>query len=68
MSFFFKKMILAEIQYKTYDDEFLAIIEVFKTWQNFFEGYKYEILIFIYQNILYCFINTKSLSYKEKKP
>ena len=38
VAFFFRKMILAEIRYETYDSELLAIIEVFKTWMHYLEG------------------------------
>ena len=39
-------MISIEIQYKTYDIEPLAIVEVFKTWRNNLKGYKFEVFIF----------------------
>ncbi len=43
-------MILAEIQYKMYDQELLAIVKVFKTWCHDLDGYKYKFLIFTDHN------------------
>ena len=44
IAFFFRKMILAETRYKTYDNELLAIIEVFKTWKYYLKDCKHEVL------------------------
>ncbi len=38
-------MILAETRYETYNDELLAIVEAFKTWRHYLEGYKHKVLI-----------------------
>ena len=64
-SFFFQKMILVEIQYKTYNDKLLAIIEVFKTWRYYLKGCKYEILILIGPDNIQHFMNIKSLNSKQ---
>lgn len=37
VTFFSKKIILAETWYKTYDQELLGIIEAFKTWYYYLE-------------------------------
>ena len=55
-------MILAKTQYKTYDGEFQAIVEAFKTWRYYLEGCKHEVLVFTDHNNLRHFIDTKSLS------
>lgn len=55
-------MIPAEIYYKTYDQEHLAIIAIFKTWRYYLEGYKYEIFVLTDRNNLCWFINMKSFS------
>ena len=39
--FFLRKTILVETQYKTYDSQFLAIIEAFKKWQYYLKDCKY---------------------------
>ncbi len=62
VAFFSRKMIPPKIQYKTYDQELLAIVEVFKTWRHYLEGCKYEILVPTDHNNLCQFIDTKSLS------
>ena len=38
-------MIFAKTCYKTHNGEFLAIVETFKTWRYYLEGYKYEVLV-----------------------
>ena len=43
-------MILAKTQYKTHNQELLAIIEAFKTWYYYLEGYKYDTFIFTNYN------------------
>ena len=58
-------MILAEIQYETYDGELLAIIEAFKTWCHYLEGCKHEVLVFTDHNNLRRFMDTKSLSSRQ---
>ena len=55
-------MIPTETWYKTHNKELLAIVEAFKTWKHYFEGYKYKILVFINHNNLQCFMDTKNLS------
>ena len=39
VAFFSCKMILAEIRYKTHDGELLAIVEAFKTYWHYLEGF-----------------------------
>ena len=60
---FSRKMIPAESQYKTHDIELLAIVEVFKTWHHYLEGYKYKVLVLTTHNNLQQFIDIKSLSF-----
>ena len=55
-------MILAKTRYKTHNQELLAIVETFKTWCHYLEGYKYEVFILTDHNNLRQFIDTKSLS------
>ena len=65
LTYFSKKMISAETQYKTHNSELLAIVEAFKTWQRYLEGCKYKVLVFINHNNLCQFINTKCLSSRQ---
>ncbi len=58
-------MIPAKIQYKIYNGEHLAIIEVFKTWRYYLEGCKHKVLILIDHNNLQHFIDIKNLSSRQ---
>ncbi len=58
-------MIPAETRYNTHDGELLAIVEVFKTGRHYLEGYKHEVLVLIDHNNPQCFIDTKSLSFRQ---
>ena len=57
-------MILAETQYETHNGKLLVIVEVFKTWRPYLEGYKHEVFVFINHNNLRRFMDTKSLSFR----
>ena len=58
-------MILTETQYKTHDGELLAIVKAFKTWRHYLEGCKHEVFVFTDYNNLYCFMDTKNLSFRQ---
>ena len=58
-------MIPAETRYETNDGEILAIIEAFKTWRHYLEGWKYEVFILKNHNNLRQFMDTKSLNSKQ---
>ena len=60
--YFSRKMIPIETWYKTHDAEFLAIVEVFKTWRHYLESSKHEALVLTDQNNLRRFMDIKSLS------
>ncbi len=64
-AFFFKKMILAETWYETYNGKLVAIMELFKIWKHYLEDYKYEVLIFIDYNNLQHFMDTKNPSFRQ---
>ena len=65
VAFFSRKMIPAETQYETHDGKCLAIVQAFKTWRHYLEGCKHEILDLTNYNNLYCFMDTKSLSFRQ---
>ena len=65
VAFFSRKMILAEIWYKTHDDELLAIVEVFKTWRHYLKSCKHKIFVFTDYNNLRQFMDTKNLSSRQ---
>ena len=58
-------MISAKTRYKTHNAKLLAIIEAFKTWRHYLEGYKHKVLVLINHNNLWRFMDTKSLSSKQ---
>ena len=65
IAFFSWKKIPAETWYKTYNQELLAIVKVFKTWRHYLEGCKYKVLVFTNYNNLYWFMSTKNLSSRQ---
>ena len=65
ITFFLQKMIPAKTRYETHDDEFLAIVEAFKTWKHYLERSQYKVLVFIDYNNLRQFMKMKSLSSKQ---
>lgn len=58
-------MILAETRYKTYDQELLAMVEAFKTWRYYLEGYKFEVMVLTDYNTLCQFMDIKNLSSRQ---
>ena len=58
-------MIPAESRYKTHDSEFLAIVETFKTWRHYLEGFEHEVLVPTNHNNLRQFMKIKSLSSRQ---
>ena len=65
VAYFLKKMILAETRYETYDNESSAIVDAFKTWRHYLEGYKHEVLVLTNHNKLCWFMDTKNLSSRQ---
>ena len=52
IAFFSKKMIPADTLYETYNGKLMAIIEAFKTWEQYFKGCKQEVFVLIdYKNL-----------------
>ena len=65
IALFSRKMIPAETRYETHDGELLVIVEAFKTWCQYLEGCKHELLVLTDHNNLCCFMDTKSLSSRQ---
>ncbi len=53
VAFFSWKIISVETWYKTYNQELLAIIEVFKTWHHYLENCKYKVFVLTDHNNLH---------------
>ena len=60
IAYFSRKMISAKTQYKTHNAEFLAIVEVFKTWCHYPKGCKPKVLVLINYNNLQQLMDIKS--------
>ena len=58
-------MILAKMRYETHNAELFVIVEVFKNWHHYLEGYQYEVLVLTDHKNLRRFIDTKSLSSRQ---
>ena len=58
-------MIPVETRYKTYDGEFLAIVEAFKTCKHYLEGSRHNVLVFTDHNNYRQFMNTKNLTSRQ---
>ena len=65
VAIFSKKMIPAEIQYKTHNSELLAIVKALKIWRHYLESCKHEVFILTDYNNLHCFMDTKSLNFQQ---
>lgn len=65
--FFSRKLNDRERNWPTYDQEMLAIVQVFETWRQFLEGTKDEIQIFSDHNNLRYFMITKTLTRKQAR-
>lgn len=55
-------MIPAKTWYEIQDGKLLAIVETFKIWKHYLEGYRHEFLILTNYNNLEHFMDMKSLS------
>ena len=55
---------VAELNYNTYDKEFLAIFEAFKIWQHYLEGPAYPIDVVTDCKNLEYFSTTKILTWR----
>lgn len=65
VTYFLRKIIPVKTWYSMHNQELLAIVESFKTWRYYLEGYKYKLLVLTDRNNLRQFINTKSLSSRQ---
>ena len=57
ITFYFYKLLKAELNYFIYDKEFLVIVNFFKKFRYYLKGNIYQIKVYIdYKNILHFFI------------
>ena len=59
--YFSYKMITAKTRYETHDGNFLAIVEAFKIWPHYLEGFKHKVFVFTNHNNFCYFMDTKNL-------
>ena len=65
IAFFSRKIIPVETWYKTRDQELLAIIEAFKNWCHYLEGFTFEVLVLTNHYNVRRYMDTKSLSFTQ---
>ena len=65
VAYYFRKIIPTKTWYKTHDGEHLAIVEIFKIWQQYLEACKHKKLVLTNYNNLCRFMKIKSLSFCE---
>ena len=58
-------MILVKTRYGTHNGELLAIVEAFKTWRYYLEGFQHKVFVLTNHNNLRRFIDIKNLSSKQ---
>jgi hypothetical protein len=67
VAFFSRKMIFAEMNYKTHDQELLIIVECFKHWRHYLKKNYDTMKILIDHNNLKDFMNVKTLNEQQVK-
>ena len=65
VAIFFRNKISGKTQYKTHNNELLAIIKVFKIWRHYLEICKHEVFILRNHTNIRYYIDTKSLSFRQ---
>ena len=67
VTFWSKKMISAEQQYETHDQELLAIVMAFKQWRHYLKDSTHPVEVLTNYNNLHKFMNVKSLNGRQTK-
>ena len=67
VAFWSRKMIAAEQNYETHDQELLAIVMAFKQWRHYVEGAAHPIEVLTDHNNLKGFMNVKSLNGRQAR-
>lgn len=65
VAFWSRKMIPAERNYETYDQELLAIVEAFKHWRHYLEGSRHPVAVLTDHANLRYFMTTKTLNRRQ---
>ena len=67
VAFWSRKMIPAERNYETHDQELLAIVAVFKQWRHYLEGSWHPVEVLTDHNNLKSFMNIKQLNGRQAR-
>ena len=67
VAFWSRKMIPAERNYETHDQELLAIVMCFKHWRHYLEGSQHPICVLTDHANLRAFMTTKELSRRQAR-
>ena len=67
VAFWSRKMIPAERNYETHDQELLAIVAVFKQWRHYLEGSWHPVEVLTDHNNLKSFMNVKQLNGRQAR-
>ena len=62
ITYWLRKLMSAEINYKTHDLELLVIIEVFKQWCHYLKNSQYSVEVLTDHNNLQSFMKVKALN------
>ena len=65
--FYLKKMISAEIRYKTHDQELLFIVAAFQQWRHYLENNHHSVTILTNHNNLRYFMKTTALNKRQSR-
>ena len=67
IAFYSRKFIAAEINYTTFDQELLAIVESVKHWRHYLEGAQHTVTILSDHNNLRYFMTTRTLTRRQAR-
>ncbi len=67
VAFWSRKMLPAEMNYETHDQELLAIVEVFKVWRHYLLGVHVTVVVLTDHNNLKYFMSTKALNPRQAR-
>ncbi|XMA14720.1 hypothetical protein WAI453_007511 [Rhynchosporium graminicola] len=67
IAFYSRKFIPAEINYTTFDQELLAIVESMKHWRHYLEGAQHKVTVISDHNNLQYFMTTRTLTRRQAR-
>src|SRR6266516_2204659 len=67
VAFWSRRMLPAEMNYETHDQELLAIVEVFKVWRHYLLGVHVTVIVLTDHNNLKYFMTTKALNPRQAR-